>query len=278
MQSTTVVYNFRIAQITKQPVATSQDLPKNNVLGLLFNQHQKKYIGTKQNFTGLLTSYSHSFEPYYLRVDFAFAHIKDKLNQETIFSGTETDDLLFTAGRNFITSPKNVVSLSGLFGIPTHKNNYLKHPGFGFNQVGFGAQLDGVYSFNNTTGFIWGSRYVYFAPGHALDRFENRYKYTVGHNVTLLISTKYDHNHRGFEFGYSPSFLFGGYTIPKIDILARNAALIRNSLYLVYKQHLLIKNIHNLFLCNISFSRDQRPFELGNKEIIMAWIAWNVSF
>src|SRR5205085_670436 len=73
-----IVYNFRIAQITKQPLDGMLSEKKHMTIGLLFDQYQKKYNGTQQNFAGGLASYIYESRPYYLSIDGAVSHIHEK--------------------------------------------------------------------------------------------------------------------------------------------------------------------------------------------------------
>ena len=138
-----MVYNFRIAQITKQPIFEKTMEREHSLIALIFDQYRKKHDDIFQNFIGGLGSYIYDFEPYYFRTDFAVSHIKEVTDHVTTFSGTETDDILFTIGRNFILDDRTTVTLSGLFGIPTHRIFRLQHIDFGYSQIGLGIQSDG---------------------------------------------------------------------------------------------------------------------------------------
>jgi hypothetical protein len=275
---TSIVYNFRIAQITRQSISDNQNNPHpNNLSALVFNQYQKKYNDSKQNFTGELSSYIRDLSPYYFRADFAFAHVQNKVDHTKIYSGTQTDDLLFTAGRNFTTSNKNTITLSGLFGVPTHNMKLLLHPEFGYAQVGLGAQLDGVYSFTANSALIYGTRYIYFVPRTTYDNLENRYKFTAGNNVDFILASKYDFDQNGIEFGYTNKCQFGTKIIPQITDLFANH-YISSSFYLVYKHRFLIYNLPSRFLANIAYGFNHKQQALANKTVITGWVAWNISF
>src|SRR5581483_821040 len=133
-----MVYNYRIAQVTKQPIF-EEFHNKNTIVALLFDQYQKKYQGDiKQNFVGGLGAYIYEFSSYYFRVGFAASHIQETVEHTTTFSGTETDDILCTFGGYIINSATAPLALSGLLGIPTHKILRLQHVDFGFSQVATG--------------------------------------------------------------------------------------------------------------------------------------------
>lgn len=273
-----IVYNFRIAQITKQPILEQSSHFPNLVVLLPFGQYQKKYNGTKQNFAGGLASYIHDFSPYYCRTDFAVSKIKEKSDNITTFSGVETDDILFTMGRNFVLPGRGSITTSGLLGIPTHKIFSLEHLNFGYSQVGIGLQLDGLYSFNDSGDFVYGARYIYFVPRKAYDELHKKYQVTIGNIADILTAYKNNWHQHGAEIGYTLRFRFGAHADPFIDQFAQKTNYIRNNFYFVYKYRFLINNIPNRLLFNIAYGFDSSPKKFGNRYIITLWGAWNINF
>ena len=141
-----MVYNFRMSEITRNPPAETPGGKHHNVIALPFVQLRKKYYSDiHQNFEGILGSYIQNFGSYYLRVDGGFAHIKETTYGLPTFCGVEADDMLFTVGKNLTLGKKTNLSVSGLLGIPTHNLYRLQHVDFGYSLVGTGAQVDGIY-------------------------------------------------------------------------------------------------------------------------------------
>lgn len=273
-----IVYNFRIAQITKQPIYEQQDV-NNHVIALFFDQFRKKYTGEiRQNFIGALGSYIRSFRPYYFRTDFAVSHIKEKTKSVTTFSGTETDDILFSLGCNVRKNKVTPLTVSGLFGIPTHKIFRLQHIDFGYSQVGLGIQADGLYQLNPSNAFIYGGRYIYFIPRNALDKNHKRYKFTLGNIIDLLAAYKTNWDHHGFEVGYTERFRIGAHICPHLDNTIQKANYIRSNFYAVYKYKFMIRNVHNRLLFNFAYSFDSSSKIFGNRYIIFLWSSWNIGF
>ncbi len=277
-----IVYNFRIAQITKQPIAdptTNLDNKKYTVLGLVFDVYQKKYtLGITQNFAGALGAFTYNFKPYFFRTDFAVSHIKAKAYDTTTFSGTEADDILFTFGRNFVINDKSRVTLSGLFGVPTHRITTLEHVGFGYGQIGLGAQFDGTYRFDHVHHLLYGTRYIYFAPRNALDATCKSYKFTIGNVADLLLALNNRWVKHGVEFGYTARFDFGSHITPNLDDIVEKTNYIRNNFYLVYKYKFKIHETNNRLLFNIAYGFDSKPKRFGNKYIITFWGSYSVNF
>jgi len=278
LSAASMVYSFRIAQITKQPLAEKTGNQRYDVIALIFNQHRKKHTDVSQKFAGGLGSFIYDFEPYYFRTDFAVAHVHEAACGKTTFSGTETDDLLFTLGRNFTINKRTTVTLSGLFGVPTHKIYRLQHADFGENQVGLGLQFDGSYELHHTAALLYGTRYIYFVPRTACDSLRQKHTFTIGNVADLLFAYKNNWGQHGLEFGYTARFQFGAHITPNIDDLVQQTNYTRSSFYGVYKYKFFINKVTNRLLFNISYGFDHKPKCFGNKRIITLWLAWSINF
>lgn len=273
-----MVYNFRIAQITKRQIHEKTRDNHYTAIALAFNEYLQKYDGIQENFPGGLAAFIYDFGKNYFRTDFAFSHIKEIMEHKTTFSGTKTDDLLFTLGHNFKINNSLPMTFSGLLGIPTHKINRLRHVDFGYGQVGLGAQFDGMYKFNDTNDFLYGLRYLYFIPRFACNSLCNKYKFTIGNIADMLLGYKHDWDKHGLELGYTFRANFGAHIYPNITDLTSKINYIRNNYYLVYKYKFFIKEAANRLLFDISYGSDARPKKFGNKHIITAWVSWTVRF
>ena len=275
-----VVYNFRIAQITKQPITTKQDKHPYSLTALLFNLFQETYVNNiHENYCGGLVAFNYNIgSSYYIRTDFAVSHFNQVQQQVRIVEETESDDILVTFGRNFQPNDKSRVTLSGLVGVPTHSPFTLQRIPFGSGQVGVGIQLDGLYKLAKKTDFLWGTRYNYFIPRTAQDALENHYKFTTGSIADLLaaIQTSFSLAH-GLEGGYAARWGFGARAWPVIPILARTNYQ-RNSFYLVYKYTILTPKTAQRLLFDVTYGFDSRPKELGYKNAVMVWAAWGMNF
>jgi len=274
-----LVYNFRIAEITREPIFEPAPAADNNIVGLIFDQYQKKYSGNiSQNFVGGLASYIKDFGPYYFRADGAFSHIKENTNHLTTFSGTETDDLLFTLGRNVYHSDQTTLTVAGLMGIPTHKIYRLQHVDFGYSQGSMGIQFDGSYEWLHDRALLFGARYFYFIPRHALDKECDAHIFTIGNLTDLLLAYKHNWNKHGLELGSTFRTEFAAKSEPSIDDIVKKTDYLRTNVYVVYKYKFIIHDIANRFLINFSIGRDHRSKEFGNKYIVTLWGSWKVRF
>ncbi|MGB8468063.1 MAG: hypothetical protein WCE21_03585 [Candidatus Babeliales bacterium] len=282
IHATSMVYNFRIAQITKQDIFNKDGGDKNySVVALLFNVIRKKYHGdVQQYFLGTLDSFIYDFrENYYFRTDFAVSAIKEKTEGITTFHDVETDDLLFSLGRNLHVNDKASLTFTALLGLPTHVPYRLRHLELGLAQVGIGGQLDGSYAWNSRDAFLFGARYVYFVPRTLHNTVDQQFRFTYGNMGDVLVA--YKHNwpkKHGIEFGYTTKFRFGAHIHPFVPEVAKKSDYIRSNWYSVYKYRFAIKEVANKLLFNIAYGFDHQPHQFGNKYIVTIWGSWIVNF
>lgn len=278
LSAISIVYNFRIAQITKQPIFEKDHHKNHTIVTLLFDEYLKKYNGTHQKFLGGFGSFIYNSKSYYFRTDVALSSIHEVTDGITTFSGTETDDILFSAGRNFILNNRTTITFSGLCGFPTHKVFNLQHAEFGYGQIGAGMQLDGLYDLKNMNTLLYGVRYIYFSSRKALDTTGKKYTFTFGNVADILTAYKKDWKKHGLELGYTFRSNFGADVYPNFDDIIQKTNYIRSSFYAVYKYKFLLNNTANRLLFNISYGLDHEPKMYGNKYIITLWASWNISF
>jgi hypothetical protein len=278
LSAISIVYNFRIAQITRQPITDETHDKNSTFIALLFDQFQKKHTDTSQNFPGGLASFIYHFDANFFRTDFAVSHIKEWTDGTTTFSGTETDDLLFTLGHNFKLNKRNTVTLSGFLGVPTHKVFALQHVSFGYGQIGTGIQFDGIHMLRRENALLYGLRYLYFVPRSARDTLDQKHTFTIGNTADVLFAYKDWWGKHGLELGFTERVNFGAQCSPSLDDIVQKINYIRSNFYAVYKYKFLINDLHNRFLFNISYGFDQKPKTFGNKYIITLWGSWSINF
>ncbi len=272
-----IVYNFRIAQITKQSLVEETGR-HNTLVSLLFSQFRERHDRSRLNYVGTFGSYIYGFDSYYCRADFAVAGFEERRNHRTTFSDIETDDILFTVGRNFRIDKQRNITFSALFGIPTHKIFRLQHPEFGHGQIGTGLQLDGFYGLKPSSGFLYGLRYLSFVPREALDKTGGKHLVTLGNVGDVLVAYRHNWQQYGIEFGYTHRSRFGETISPPLDDKGKPANAQRSNFYLVGKYKFMRENVEHRLLCNISYGFDHRPALHGNKYVVGFWTSWNISF
>lgn len=279
LNAVSIVYNFRIAQITRQPITNETHIKPNAATVLLFNLFQKSNgLDLRENYTGGLGMFHRYLKNnFYIKSDIAIAHANQKVKNVPTVDTTEVDDILFTVGKNIIKTDHDRVSLSGLFGIPTHSVNFLQRVGHGTGQVGTGVQIDGLHKVASKMDVLWGSRYIYFIPRTAFDAAGNSYKFTVGSIADLLIALQGKINLKhGLEGGYAARWGFGINATPRIALL-ENFNYMRNSFYFLYKYTFLTERTAQRLMFNIAYGFDSKPKKIGYKAV-MVWAAWGIAF
>lgn len=276
--SISVVYNFRIAEITKEPNSPYEELSnkKYNLITLLFDQYLKTYNQYNYNYTGFFESFIYHTPSYYFRSDFAASSIREK-NPKGKNHTFQPEDILLTSGCNFIINDRSIITTSGLFGIPTGKV-VLPQAYFGYRQVGLGIQLDGFYSFRLTHRAVYGFRYIYFVP-RSTNYYKKRYLFTIGHMIDFLLAYQYQYNKtQELEIGYSIESRFKANIKPYIAYIIKQNNYFISSFYFVYKHQFLVKNTINTLLFNAVYGFDNIPNKFSIKYSLTAWLAWDINF
>lgn len=282
MHAGSIVYNFRIAQITKQSLQEKNNHSHYTLVALLFDLFQKRYSGVKENYAGGMASVIYNRHNYYARIDTALSRFNQKKDMKKIYQDVQTDDLLFTVGRNFMfDNNRSLLTLSGMFGVPTHRNNAVRSIDFGYAQVGTGVQLDGSYLLNEQTGsaLLYGARYIYYLPRTTNDCSGNRYRFSIGNIGDILGAYKrYWHNTHGIELGYTFRSDFGASLWPVLPDVVNKTNYNRSNFYFVYKYKLPQDHTMHRFLFNISYGFDHGHKRDGYASIVTLWGSWNINF
>ena len=269
------VFNYRISQITKQHLFETNN--HFTTVMLLFDVFLKKnFDNIQENYFGGFGSFIYHPQPWYYRIDFAGSLINAKSDQSQ-FSGSQTDDLLISMGRNW-KNEKRSITLSGLFGVPTHKITILQNPSLGYGQFGLGVQLDCDFAFNKKNSFLLGLRYINFIPRHAIDNSGNIFKFTIGNLGDILLASKNEWGKHGFEIGYTAKFNFGADIKPKVPDIIEETNYTRNYYYAAYKYKFSIKNVTNKLVIETSYAYDRKTTKFRDKYIITSWISWIINF
>lgn len=281
VKATSMVYNFKVAQITKQRTREHDTQTPYTFTSLLFYQSDTRYSGGVEDFyIGDLLAFVYDFESNnYFRTDCAVSHVNETVNKASIFTDTETDDILFSVGHIFQPHDKTSVTISGLFGIPTHPVYALQHAAFGYGLVGIGAQLDGLYKVGKSVDFIWGSRYLYFIPRTAQDDVEKSYTFSIGNVADVLVALKsnWESDHC-IEGGYAARWDFGAKISPYVPGVVEKTNYTKNSFYAVYKYFFETNRVLHRVLLDLAYGFDSKPKIYGNRRIITAWVSWTLNF
>lgn len=279
IQAGSMVYNFRIAQLTKQPIFEHPHDRTHSLVLLPFISFFKKYAGPTQTYTGGLASYIFDTQHFYARIDTAGAHIRAQEHHITTYHGSASDDILLSAGYSHrFTKEHTVVTFSALTGIPTHDVDILKHPDFGYGQASIGGQIDGATSFGPIHSAVYGTRYFYFIPRTAYDRTKQAYRFSNGNLYDVLLAYKANWQQHGYEFGYTVRANFGARCMPLCDEILKRINYVRSNFYAVYKYKFIIGRVAHRLLFDVGYSFDHKSKIYGNKYIVTTWASWQVNF
>lgn len=140
--SVSIVYNLRIAEITKRQI-TEALFNKPFIAAItIFDQTRKTHEDIFNHYNGGLASFIYIKKNFYCRLDGAAGKAFSKKN-DIHLSRTQSDDILFTSGYGFSINKQVKTTISGLFGIPTHKDFGLEGVQFGTGHYALGLQWDG---------------------------------------------------------------------------------------------------------------------------------------
>lgn len=280
-----IVYNLRIAETTKRQ-AIQSDVPVHEHItaGTLFASWRETYNNTHQTINGGLGTFIYTPLDFYFRIDSALGHVRAENKKESVHdSHTQWDDILCMFGYNMTLGERIHTTVSGLWGIPTHKDHNLQYFDFGTGHAGLGFQADAGYRYseNNHNTLYGAARLIHFFPRTAtacIDKISHAFDFNLGNLVDLLLA----HNSRwGFnklEIGYNATFDFAAHIDPALTSIVTKTNFIRSSFYGSYN-HIFSKSKHpQALIIGLSYSRDQSPKQFGIQRGITTWITWGINF
>ena len=279
-----VVYNLRIAQTTKrQPLP--ENASHNHVAGgTLFSGMRKTYNNTDETINGGLATLIYTPSSFYLRIDSALAQVHAKNKREKIdTTHTHWDDILCMFGYSSSLNNRTKITVSGLAGIPTHKDHNVQYFDFGPGHAGLGLQADGAYHYSADyhNNFYAAARLVHFFSRQATACIDNKrqtFDYNLGNLADLLVAHNSTWKHNALEVGYNATFAFAATIHPSLDSIVEKTNFIRSSFYSSYA-HFFVKSKHpNALIIGLSYSFDQSPKHFGLQYGVTAWITWGLSF
>ncbi|MCL5875886.1 MAG: hypothetical protein M1114_05430 [Candidatus Dependentiae bacterium] len=204
LATNSIVYNLRIAETTKD-VPRKPEYPGIAII-TPFVQLREKYDKTKLIFGGGLGTLLYVTKTYYARVDGALARVVQK-SKDQCRSRMQTDDLLFSGGYKFRLTNRINMTLSGLFGLPTHDDTHFDMGQFGYAHIGLGPQidvsfiLDALSRHSIRTAF----RFIRFFPRYAFTYQslpERVVDFTMGNMIDFFLAYHFVFGKNQFDIGY----------------------------------------------------------------------------
>jgi hypothetical protein len=270
-QGISIVYNLRIAETTKRQAFESQIIKPFIAVATLFDTNRKTYDHIHQNFGGGFGSFIYLKQKFFARFDFAVANAISRTDN-VHFSTTQADDLLFTAGYGFKISDKTMLSFSGLFGVPTHKDLGLQGVQVGTGHFGLGVQGDGSFTmpYNERHSIRPAARIVHFFSrtiGFENSLITGSFSFTPGNLIDLLVAYNIRFGRQRFETGYNATFLRNAKISPALDDIVARSNFIRSSFYAAYGALFLLGKHASAAGLAFSYGFDHSPQQFGIKHL-----------
>lgn len=289
MQAISIVYNMRIASITRRQHANEPVDHEHAILGTPFGQWRALKTGSKQHDAGMLGSYIYSKPSYYVKVDTAIGHIANDIplsssNGSVHVAVTQWDDLLFTGGYGYQLGSNGRIAYSALFGIPLHRDYIVEFAQFGTGHVGIGGQIDTAHSFGENHTIFFALRGIYFVPRSAytnnacLAPFleQSTYDVKLGTLFDIFISHQVRWaTHNRFEYGYDATFAPTSSINPP---LFDHISFIKHSFFGVYFRTVPFLGRPTGIIIGLSGGFDSKPRLLANTYHLTLWGSWGVAF
>lgn len=287
--SVSIVYNMRIAEITKRQNFSFSAKRHNIFSDALIGQWRELKNGFKQSLYASLASYIRNGKSWYLKVDGAVGRVNNNVLTQT-FSRTQTDDLLISGGYSLATGKKGRSTCSMLFGIPTHRDFTLDLAQLGTGHIGIGGQLDYSYVYkampNNLV--LFAARCIHFMPRSATSKNPcvsplyqcNEYKLYPGELIDVYFAhqTNWAKKNR-IEVGYDCSFIgLHAKADPEILNFAGSVMYMRHSFFGAYFRLIPIKKVPTALIIGTAGGFDSRPCLIGNRFMITSWLIYGVLF
>jgi len=278
------VYNLRLAEATKQYITLDNfHIYAGGITAV--GQYRETFDGNQQHTEGALLTFLSERQSWYMRVDGALAR-DEQITDISRASRTQLDDILITGGYCHTHHDDVKMTLSGLFGIPTHRNRGLTEPQFGIGHVAVGGQFDASWTYADEEGnkqALWGAaRFIHFFPRTVLLPVNppclSPFDFSLGNLVDLFFAHNSLWGRHSFEFGYNPTFLFHSKTDPFLEIIAQEVPFIRSSFYLSYHCRFLKGRHLSKLVVGFSYGADHRPQTVGYRHIMTGWFGWNFIF
>jgi hypothetical protein len=276
-----IVYNLRVAETTKKSSFVQNVMKPSAAVVTLFDQIRKRTFNDfYENIGGGLFSLVYFPKNFYMKMDCAVGHVEQK---SRIFhdSITQTDDLLFSTGYGFDATKKTKMTLSGFFGIPTHKDNGFGHAQFGTGHIGLGMQADGSYRYVSKLSLRFAARLVHFFSRNVtieINNQERHFKFTLGNLTDVLIAHHCNFGRHRFELGYNASFLNNAHIEPNLANVISQTNFIRNSFYASYVFGFLFRRHVSGIIVGFSYGYDRSPKIFGYKQLMTIWGSWGINF
>lgn len=285
LEALTITYNLRIATSKRNSDQQNAPYPLLNAATFV-TQSRQRYDTMHQNVNALLLSELYPSQEWYIKADWAIGKVHEHLDDRYHYSRAQTDDVIVMAGRTFKIQPNVGWTLSGLLGIPTHKDSFLEGLQLGTGHVGAGLQADASWWYHTHHelhhAFFGAARYVHFFPAYAdFNHQRNFFKVDLGNLVDILFAHHTNWGNNGIEFGYNATISFDA-SLKRNNRPVLSGSLpegfTRHSFYGSYGKIFKIGQWPTAFIVGMSGGFDKHQTSLDIKHSMTAWITFGINF
>lgn len=280
------VYNLRLSEPTKrQKVHGAGGAQKQSTFAHPYYtavtpawQIRERYDDVHELVQGGLVTFMRFFGRWHVRADWALGNVKEQ-DCFHVFSRTQTDDLLFSAGYSIPLS-RAVITMIGMLGIPTHQDTSLVGIQFGTGHVGLGVQGDigWNYSKKNMNALIGVGRIVHFFPRSAKHECVHELtKIYPGNQADFLLAHQWNWPLNRIELGYNGTWFFGTMRCSALSQLCE-PTLMRTSLYGLYKRTFFIKKLPSAITFAFSGGFEQKKRATALRWLASPFATWELNF
>jgi hypothetical protein len=286
LSAISTVYNLRIAETTRhqaQRVAAASEV-SSIVAATFVDNVRRTYNDIHYHVNSGIATFFFSPGSWYVRGDAAVGHvhIRFPVPVDVRANITQIDDILLMGGYHWSTSEMSA-TLSGLLGIPTHKDVGLLGAEFGTGHVGVGMQLDGSYAYkqDGEAALMGAARYVRFLSRTACACIQDilvPYDVSLGNLIDVLFAhCNFWGNHQ-FEVGYNATFAFKSHITPALPNFADETEFMRSNFYVSYRYLFSIEGHGSGLTIGLSYGFDHRPQNFGLKYSATGWLGFGINF
>jgi hypothetical protein len=285
VRATSIVYNIRIAEITKRQASSLKNSVPHIAVFTLFDQTRERYDCMHENIFGGMGSLIYLNTSMYAKMDIGAGHVR-QCRDDFYFARTQSDDILFSAGYGAQIKERTKVTISGLLGLPTHKDSSFLAIQFGTGHVGFGIQLDGSYRFRSQKhkhSLLAAARLIHFLPRNVwyANKTNNLcfpFRFNIGNLTDFLLVYGCRLRKHGIEVGYNASLISNATLQPFVYSIYEQLMNLRNTVYAGYQYVMKTKHHRTGISFGLSYGKDYHPKLLSMKNVFSLWGVWGINF
>lgn len=275
-----VVYFLRVSQVGTQ--LESKITKPSLMIVTGFGEWAKTRDQFHQRAVGVWGNYRYDQPSWSLSINSAVGQVRNNACNLK-FKRTQSDDLLFIGSyKPRPLSEKASCTISGYFGVPTHRDTVLEGLEFGTGHYGTGAQFDLNYIYNETQNTLYAVRLIHFFPRNAANKVTKdptARRFALGDQLDIYIShlLHWNKDHT-LGVGYDGTFSFNINLKPAIINFAPALNYTLHTFFIYYIRDVMIQNREHSFVLFVSSGFENRPKCFAYKYTAGIFVSWSINF